>query len=83
VAAAAAGRTVSLEYFVEVAFRHFGLDWRRHVKVDPGLIRPTDIRYGAGDPSLADRELGWRAKLGVEDVISGMISALSPVGPRP
>jgi GDPmannose 4,6-dehydratase len=79
----ATGRTVSLEYFVEVAFRHFGLDWRRHVKVDPGLIRPTDIRYGAGDPSLADRELGWRAKLGVEDVISGMISALSPVGPRP
>jgi GDPmannose 4,6-dehydratase len=71
----ATGRSVSLEYFVEQAFNHFGLDWRQHVVQDPALIRPTDIEHGAADPSRAHRELGWRATHDVDSVIAEMIKA--------
>jgi GDPmannose 4,6-dehydratase len=71
----ATGRSVSLEYFVATAFRHFGLDWRDHVQHDPSLLRPSDISFGAGDPSLARERLGWHAKYDVDAVIAAMCQA--------
>ena len=71
----ATGRTVSLEYFVEHAFAHFGLNWREHVRVDEGLLRPTDIAFSAADPTLAERELGWKATRDVDDVIRELCNA--------
>jgi GDPmannose 4,6-dehydratase len=76
----ATGRTVSLAYFIERAFRHFDLDWQQHVLADPALMRPSDIRYGAGDPGRARERLGWAARTDVDDVIRGMCRvAASPV----
>jgi len=71
----ASGRTASLEHFVAQAFAHFGLDWQKHVRVDPTLLRPSDIRYGAADPSLARRVLGWQAQRQVDGVVAGMCEA--------
>lgn len=71
----ATGRTVSLRHFVELAFAHFGLDWQRHVEQDAALLRPSDIRYGAADPSLAERMLDWRAATAVEGVVAHMCNA--------
>lgn len=71
----ATGRSVSLEYFVARAFESVGLAWRDHVKLDSTLLRPSDIRYGAADPSHAARILGWQAKHQVEDVIDAMCRA--------
>jgi GDPmannose 4,6-dehydratase len=71
----ATGRSVSLEYFVERAFARGGLDWRQHVRIDPALFRPSDIRRGAGSPALAQRVLGWKARHDVDAVIQGMWDA--------
>lgn len=71
----ATGRSVPLQYFVEQAFAHFGLDWRRHVRSDAALLRPSDIHYGAADPSRAHQLLDWRAQLQVEEVIARMCRA--------
>jgi len=71
----ATGKTVSLAYFVEKAFAYFGLDWRAHVQTDAALLRPSDIEYGAGDPSLAASSLGWKAAHDVDDVIQAMCRA--------
>lgn len=68
----ATGRTVSLAYFVEKTFAHFGLDWRRHVKQDRTLLRPSDIRHSMADPSRAAQELGWSARFDVDHVIAEM-----------
>jgi len=76
----ATGRTESLEYFVEHVFRHFGLNWRDHVRQDPTLMRPSDIRYGAGDPSRVRQELGWQAKHDVDAVIYEMCSSAANGG---
>jgi len=66
------GRSVSLKYFVERAFSHFGLDWRQHVRQDKGLLRPSDIRRGAANPARARERLGWHSRREVEDVVAGM-----------
>ncbi|ARN22634.1 GDP-mannose 4,6-dehydratase [Piscinibacter gummiphilus] len=71
----ATGRSVSLEHFVATSFAHFGLDWRQHVRHDPSLLRPSDIRFGAADPSLAERQLGWKARVSVEQVVAEMCRA--------
>jgi GDPmannose 4,6-dehydratase len=71
----ATGRTVSLRYFVQRTFEHFGLDWQRHVVVDDALRRPSDITAGAANPSAIARALGWRAGRDVDGVITGMCRA--------
>jgi len=71
----ATGRSVSLSYFVERAFRNFKLDWREFVQVDDALRRPSDIHYGAGDPSLAKEVLGWSAQYDVDYVVDQMCAA--------
>ena len=71
----ATGTTVSLQYFVEKTFEYFGLQWRHHTSQDGALLRPSDVRYGSADPSLAMSRMGWRANVRVDDVIEGMCKA--------
>lgn len=68
----ATGELNSLEDFVALAFAEFGLEWKDNVELDPALMRPTDLAGGSGDPSLAERELGWKARYRMHDVVRMM-----------
>jgi len=68
----ATGRTVSLEFFIEHAFRFFGLNYKDYLVVNPNFFRPTDIHFGAADPSKANDLLDWRAQVKIETVIENM-----------
>jgi GDPmannose 4,6-dehydratase len=72
----ATGRTVSLGYFIQKSFAHYGLDSTDHVDIDPSLFRPSEIAIGRADPSLAFDVLGWRATKDVDQVIECMCDAL-------
>jgi len=69
----ATGETHHLEEFVDEAFRNVGLNWRDHVATDPSLLRPTEITVGKGNPSKANRQIGWKAKYKMRDVVKMMI----------
>jgi len=71
----ATGETRPLRDFVAEVFSNVGLDWRHHVRTDRSLLRPTDIRYGAGDPSKAHSELGWHAQFRLADIARQMVDA--------
>jgi GDPmannose 4,6-dehydratase len=71
----ATGTTNSLEEFVSEVFAALGLDWRDHTSVSEGLLRPTDISEGKGNPGKAERVLGWKARLHMKDVVSRMVQA--------
>jgi GDPmannose 4,6-dehydratase len=73
----ATGRTYSLSDFVAQAFQCCDLDWREYVEVDNQLLRPTDIKVGCADPTLAKVELGWIAKNDMKDVVRMMVQASS------
>lgn len=69
----ATGTTVTLEEFVAEVFRCLGLDWKDHVVVDAEFLRPTDLLVSRADPSKAERQLGWKARYKVADVVKGML----------
>ena len=73
----ATGRSAPLEEFVALAFGHFNLDWRQHVRHDVALLRPSDIRNGAADPGRAFERLGWKASVRLEDLVGRMCEAAS------
>jgi GDPmannose 4,6-dehydratase len=64
----ATGLSCSLHEFVEVAFKHVGLDPKDHVKVDQHLFRPTEIEVGRADASKAANVLPWQATTKMPDV---------------
>jgi GDPmannose 4,6-dehydratase len=45
----ATGEEHSLQQFVNEAFRHLGLDWKKHVVSDRKLFRPSDIERSCGN----------------------------------
>jgi GDPmannose 4,6-dehydratase len=69
----ATGESNSLEQFVRTAFESVDRHWRDHVEIDPALCRPTDLEISRATPELAARELGWRAKSRMGDVIQNMM----------
>lgn len=71
----ASGRTVTLSYFVEKVFSYLGLNWKDHVKIDNSLLRPTDIKANYANPSKALENLGWEAKLTIEDIIKELVDS--------
>ena len=71
----ATGESHTLEEFAAAAFAHFGLDWQKHVKSNPSLLRPADIVHSRGDATKARNRLGWRAKFRMADVVRVMVEA--------
>ena len=71
----ATGATYTLRDFVAEVFREVGLDWQQHVRPNPQLRRPTDIRISRLDPSKARSALGWTATLKMPDVAREMVIA--------
>ncbi len=67
------GRSSSLQEFVSLAFRRFGLNWQDHVVVDPSLFRASEIARNIGDPSKASKKLGWRAMSSLPDIVDHLI----------
>ena len=65
----ATSKTISLEQFVEKTFKFFNLNWIDHVDKDNSLLRPLEIKMSKGNPSKAEKTLGWVATKNVDDVI--------------
>jgi GDPmannose 4,6-dehydratase len=63
----------SIRDFLEVAFRHVGLDWREWVEVDPTLVRAVDVGLLVGDPSKAKEKLGWFPKVSFVELVKMMV----------
>jgi GDPmannose 4,6-dehydratase len=59
----ATGISYSVRDFVVFCFDHLGLDWERHVRLDPTFTRPTDVDALQGDATKAERVLGWKARV--------------------
>ena len=43
------------------------------VEVDPRYFRPTEVELLLGDPSKAERELGWKRRVSFEDLVRRMV----------
>jgi GDPmannose 4,6-dehydratase len=71
----ATGEAHSVRELAELAFSHAGLDWERHVEVDPRYYRPAEVDHLVGDPAKAKRILGWEATIKFADLVRLMVDA--------
>jgi len=71
----ATGHTHSVGQLVEVAFAHAGVDWRKHVRIDPAFLRPAEVDLLIGDSSKARNNLGWTPRVDFEGLIRMMVDA--------
>lgn len=63
----------TIKEFVERAFAHVGLDWKKYVTVDPQLHRPAEINPWLADASKARRVLAWKPTIGFSDLVAMMM----------
>jgi len=43
------------------------------VEIDPRYFRPAEVELLQGDPSKAERELGWRREISFSELVAGMV----------
>jgi GDPmannose 4,6-dehydratase len=69
----ATGETHSVQEFVEAAFGRAGLDWRKHVEIDPTYLRPVEVDCLQGDASKAREQLGWAPRVPFAELVEMMV----------
>jgi len=72
----ATGETHSVGDLLQIAFNHVGIkDWRPYVAQEARFFRPADISTLVGDATKARSKLGWRPKVGFQQLIEIMVDA--------
>ena len=71
----ATGEPHTVQRLVELAFDRAGLDWQKHVTIDPRFIRPAEVDLLIGDPAKAKTELGWTPEVTFEQLVAMMVDA--------
>jgi GDPmannose 4,6-dehydratase len=71
----ATGETHSVRRFCEVAFEHVGLTWEDHVVINEKFFRPAEVDLLIGDPSYAEKTLGWHRRTSFEELVTMMVDA--------
>ncbi|HSK45021.1 MAG TPA: GDP-mannose 4,6-dehydratase, partial [Candidatus Binatia bacterium] len=71
----ATGVTHSVKELLEIAFLHVGLDWQKHVEIDPALLRPAEDDPLSGNAGKANKILGWKPTVTFEDLVRMMVDS--------
>jgi GDPmannose 4,6-dehydratase len=69
----ATGESHSVGEFLDAAAACCGLDWTRFVETDPRYFRPTEVDHLLGDSSKARAKLGWKPRVGFEELVRMMV----------
>jgi GDPmannose 4,6-dehydratase len=71
----ATGVTHSVRELCRIAFERVGLDYERHVVIDPDLYRPAEVDHLRGDATKAREAFGWEPTVSFADLIESMVDA--------
>jgi len=69
----ATGEAHSVRDFLVEAFGYLGLDWHKHVEIDPRYFRPSEVDLLLGDATKARSVLGWAPKVSFQDLVRMMV----------
>ena len=74
----ATGNTWTISEFIEIAFKYIGINnplEYGYIKQNPKFMRPAEVPNLLGDPTKANKKLGWKAKTSFEDLVNMMMEA--------
>jgi len=69
----ATGKSYSVEEFAKEAFAYAGLDWQKHVEIDPRYFRPSEVDSLEGDATKARKVLGWEPTVTLKQLVQRMV----------
>jgi GDPmannose 4,6-dehydratase len=69
----ATGEAHSVREFLDQAAEECGVDWKRHVEIDPRYFRPAEVHHLLGDATNARRDLGWAPATGFRTLVREMV----------
>ena len=70
----ATGQTNSLKTFVSMVFNKLNLNWEEYVIYNQNFERPAELKIGSANPSKAHKELNWKAKASLKDIVDYMVA---------
>ena len=71
----ATGETHPVRELCELAFAAAGLNWENFVVIDPQFMRPAEVDLLVGDPTKAEKVLGWRREVDFPTLVEMMVAA--------
>ena len=69
------GKQYSVKDFVKLAFELVDLDYKKYIKINKELYRPSEVRTLLGDCRKAKRELKWKPKYDFENLVKDMVDS--------
>ena len=69
------GKHYSVKDFTKLAFQLVDLDYKKYVKVEKSLYRPSEVETLLGDCRKAKKNLGWKHKYDFKKLVKDMVRA--------
>ena len=67
------GEMHTVQEFVEIACDRAGVDWKKHLVIDPKFYRPAEVDQLLSDPTKAAQTLGWKPQVSFEELVHMMV----------
>ena len=67
------GRATSLKELVDIIFTYLNMSWKDYVVSDAKYFRKSDVRISVGNPDNLEKDLSWKAKVPIKNVLQRMI----------
>src|SRR2546423_11742139 len=71
----ATGECHTVRNFLDEAFGHLGVEWKKHVEIDPRYFRPAEVDELRGDMTKAKALLKWEPKVKFRELVRMMVDA--------
>ena len=71
----ATGKTISVESFIKIVFSKLNLDYKKHLKFDKKLLRPSKTSTLIGNISKAKKLINYKVKTDIRELINIMLKA--------
>ncbi len=69
------GESHSVREFARLAFEYLDLNYEDYVRHDPDLERPAEVINLRADITKAEKGLGWKPTVGIEELVQMMVDA--------
>jgi len=69
----ATGETHTIKEFLKIAFNYVNLKYEDYIEISDKYYRPNEVGYLLGDPSKANKILGWKPKTSFDELVKMML----------
>ena len=71
----ATGKQHSVKEFARLAFSLLGMDYKKYIKFNKSLIRPSEVHSLLGNCNKAKKKLKWKPKFKFDQLVKDMVEA--------